>query len=111
MQTDQVDVRIKSVNLIGKLLTVVEDYEIHEHHFLFVELLKRFSDKSAEVRISVIRAVKACYMANPSAIESHEILCKFVGLNSCNHKIQSILFSSFTLYLTAYFFMMVYLLC
>ncbi|XP_010692404.2 sister chromatid cohesion protein PDS5 homolog B isoform X2 [Beta vulgaris subsp. vulgaris] len=77
--TDQVDVRIKSVNLIGKLLTVVEDYEIHEHHFLFVELLKRFSDKSAEVRISVIRAVKACYMANPSAIESHEILSSLEG--------------------------------
>uniref|UniRef100_A0A803LV40 Uncharacterized protein n=1 Tax=Chenopodium quinoa TaxID=63459 RepID=A0A803LV40_CHEQI len=77
--TDQVDVRIKSVNLIGKLLALVEDHGIQEHHYLFVELLKRFSDKSAEVRISAIRAVKACYLANPSAIESDKILSSLEG--------------------------------
>ncbi|XP_021843917.1 sister chromatid cohesion protein PDS5 homolog B [Spinacia oleracea] len=77
--TDQVDVRIKSVNLIGKLLALVQDHGIQEHHYLFVELLKRFSDKSADVRISVIRAVKTCYMANPSAIETHKILSSLEG--------------------------------
>ncbi|XP_021759751.1 sister chromatid cohesion protein PDS5 homolog A-like isoform X2 [Chenopodium quinoa] len=77
--TDQVDVRIKSVNLIGKLLALVEDHGIQEHHYLFVELLKRFSDKSAEVRISALRAVKTCYLANPSAIESDKILSSLEG--------------------------------
>ena len=74
LQTDQVDVRIKCVNLIGKLLMLPKD--IHEHHNLFVELLKRFSDKSAEVRVSVIHAVKSSYIANPSGVESHKILCE-----------------------------------
>ncbi|KAL2892981.1 Sister chromatid cohesion protein PDS5-like protein A [Bienertia sinuspersici] len=77
--TDQVDVRIKSVNLIGKLLTLVEDHGINEHNYLFVELLKRFSDKSAEVRIRVIRVVKKCYMVNPSTTESHKILSSLEG--------------------------------
>ncbi|KAL9229223.1 hypothetical protein vseg_004711 [Gypsophila vaccaria] len=72
--TDQVDTRIKAVSLIGKLLAVSEDHDFRGHHHLFVELLKRFSDKSADVRIGVIHAVKKCYMANPLGIESHKIL-------------------------------------
>ncbi|GMH17169.1 hypothetical protein Nepgr_019010 [Nepenthes gracilis] len=71
---DEVDVRIKSVNLIGKLLVLLKDHYAQEHHHLFVELMKRFSDKVAEVRISVMRCAKVCYLANPSATESHEIL-------------------------------------
>ncbi|KAH9609835.1 hypothetical protein KSS87_019300 [Heliosperma pusillum] len=74
LQTDQVDIRIKAVSLIGRLLAVHKAHDFHGYHDLFVELLKRFSDKSADVRISVIHAVKRCYLANPSGIESHKVL-------------------------------------
>ncbi|GAB4844181.1 hypothetical protein Ancab_037547 [Ancistrocladus abbreviatus] len=77
--TDQVDVRIKSVNLIGKLLALPEDHGTQEHHHLLAELLKRFSDKVAEVRISAIHSAKNCYLANPSVTESHEILSAVEG--------------------------------
>ncbi|CAO2834529.1 unnamed protein product [Amaranthus hypochondriacus] len=88
--SNQVDVRIKSVNLIGKLLALLQDKGIHEHHYLFVELLKRFSDKSAEVRINVIRAVKICYMANPSATESEKILSSLEGrLLDCDTSVRT----------------------
>ncbi|KAK9758406.1 hypothetical protein RND81_01G227500 [Saponaria officinalis] len=76
---DQVDIRIKAVSLIGKLLALSRDHDFHGRHHLFVELLKRFSDKSADVRIGVTHAVKRCYMANPSGIESHKILSCLEG--------------------------------
>ncbi|XP_062146872.1 sister chromatid cohesion protein PDS5 homolog B isoform X4 [Alnus glutinosa] len=72
--TDQVDVRIKAVNLIGKLLALPKHHVAQDYHDLFVEFLKRFSDKSVEVRVSALQCVKAFYMANPSGAESHEVL-------------------------------------
>ncbi|XP_059435125.1 sister chromatid cohesion protein PDS5 homolog B isoform X2 [Corylus avellana] len=72
--TDQVDVRIKAVNLIGKLLALPKQRVAQDYHDLFVEFLKRFSDKSVEVRVSALQCVKAFYMANPSGSESHEVL-------------------------------------
>lgn len=76
LQTDQVDVRIKAVNLIGKLLALPKQHVAQDYRDLFVEFLKRFSDKSVEVRVSALQCVKAFYMANPSGAESHEVLSK-----------------------------------
>ncbi|KAJ9673634.1 hypothetical protein PVL29_023280 [Vitis rotundifolia] len=77
--TDQVDVRIKAVNLIGKLFSLPEHHVVQEYRHLFVEFLKRFSDKSAEVRVSALQCAKACYMANSSGTESLEILTAVEG--------------------------------
>ncbi|KAJ6939281.1 sister chromatid cohesion protein PDS5 [Populus alba x Populus x berolinensis] len=77
--TDQVDVRIKAVNLIGKLLALPEHHAVQKYHNLFVEFKNRFSDKSAEVRLSVLQCAKACYMANPSGNVSREILTVLEG--------------------------------
>lgn len=71
---DQVDVRIKAVNLIGKLCAQPDDSLADRYPELFVEFLKRFSDKSAEVRLSALRCAKACYLAGPFRTESFEIL-------------------------------------
>lgn len=76
LQTDQVDVRIKAVNLIGKLLLRPEYRLAQRYHALFVEFLKRLCDKSSEVRVTALQCAKACYLANPSGIESHELLSK-----------------------------------
>lgn len=72
--TDQVDVRIKAVNLIGKLFALPELHVAREYRRLFVEFLKRFCDKSVEVRDCALQCAKDCYMANPSGTESIEIL-------------------------------------
>lgn len=77
--TDQVDVRIKAVNLIGKLFALPEHHAAQEYRHLFVEFLKRFSDKSTEVRIAALECVKACYIANPSKAESLEVLNALEG--------------------------------
>ncbi|KAE8694757.1 esterase-like [Hibiscus syriacus] len=72
-QTDQVDARIKAVNLIGKLILCPEYRVAQRYHVLFVEFLKRFADKSSEVRVAALQCAKACCLANPSGIESLEL--------------------------------------
>nr|ACD56617.1 hypothetical binding protein [Gossypioides kirkii] len=74
LMTDQVDVRIKAVNLIGKLLLRPEYRVAQRYHAIFVEFLKRFADKSSEVRVTALQCAKACYLANPSGRESLELL-------------------------------------
>ncbi|CAN6439255.1 unnamed protein product [Victoria cruziana] len=71
---DQVDVRMKAVQLLGRLFSLPGCQAAHEYHQLFVEFLKRFSDKSVEVRLSALECAKGCYMANPSGVEALEIL-------------------------------------
>ncbi|MQL79390.1 hypothetical protein Taro_011842, partial [Colocasia esculenta] len=77
--TDQVDVRIKALNLIGKLLSHSKLQVAQEYRPLFIEFLKRFSDKSAEVRVSVVECAKACYLANSSRNEVLEVLTALEG--------------------------------
>uniref|UniRef100_A0A7N2L073 Reverse transcriptase zinc-binding domain-containing protein n=1 Tax=Quercus lobata TaxID=97700 RepID=A0A7N2L073_QUELO len=75
-ETDQVDVRIKAVNLVGKLFALPKQQVAQHYRDLFLEFLKRSSDKSVEIRVSALRCVKAFYMASPSGTESHEIISK-----------------------------------
>ncbi|XP_008219648.1 PREDICTED: sister chromatid cohesion protein PDS5 homolog A isoform X1 [Prunus mume] len=77
--TDQVDVRLKAVNLIGKLFTLPDHHIAQRYQDLFIEFLKRFSDKSAEVRVSALQCAKVCYMTNPSGVESQEVLSSLEG--------------------------------
>ncbi|XP_023523391.1 sister chromatid cohesion protein PDS5 homolog A-like isoform X2 [Cucurbita pepo subsp. pepo] len=72
--TDQVDVRIKAVKIVGRLLALPKHSVAQKYRGLFMEFLKRFSDKSAEVRIHAIQCAKDCYLANPGSSESLEVL-------------------------------------
>ncbi|KAL2317798.1 hypothetical protein Fmac_031674 [Flemingia macrophylla] len=69
---DEVDVRIKTVNLVGKLFALPEHHGALKYHELFVEFVKRFCDKSMDVRISALQCAKTIYLENPYARESHE---------------------------------------
>ncbi|KAL7117964.1 hypothetical protein ACP275_03G105700 [Erythranthe tilingii] len=71
--TDQVDVRIKALNLIRKLIAS-GPHLVLDYPNLFIELLNRFSDKSAEVRLAALSCAKALYMTNPSGKESLKTL-------------------------------------
>lgn len=76
MQIDQVDIRIKALSLIAKLFALPKNGVAERYRDLFVEFLKRFSDKSPEVRMKALQCAKAYYLANPFGAESHEVLCK-----------------------------------
>ncbi|KAL6840252.1 hypothetical protein ACP4OV_030062 [Aristida adscensionis] len=77
--SDQVDVRLKAVHLIGRLLAFSNLRFGQENMLVFTEFLKRFSDKSAEVRIASIDAAKACYMDALSGNEAQKILESLEG--------------------------------
>ncbi|XP_027940300.1 sister chromatid cohesion protein PDS5 homolog A isoform X2 [Vigna unguiculata] len=74
LSADEVDVRIKAVNLVGKLFAL-QHRVAQKYPDLFVEFLKRFSDKSVDVRISALQCAKVFYLANPyDGTESREIM-------------------------------------
>ncbi|KAK6132309.1 hypothetical protein DH2020_033933 [Rehmannia glutinosa] len=66
LTTDQVDVRIKALNLIRKLLALHGQHVARDYPHVFIELLNRFSDKSAEVRLAALSCAKPLYMTNQS---------------------------------------------
>lgn len=76
--SDQVDIRLKAVHLIGRLLALSNLRFGQENKVVFIEFLRRFSDKSAEVRIAAIDAAKACYM-DVSGVEAQDILTSLQG--------------------------------
>ncbi|GAU33080.1 hypothetical protein TSUD_227390 [Trifolium subterraneum] len=65
LEAVQVDVRLKAVNLVGKLFAIPEQHAAQKFHDLFEGFLNRFDDKSVDVRISVLQCAKAFYEANP----------------------------------------------
>lgn len=79
MLIDQVDVRLKAVHLIGKLLPISKLSLSQEYGALFVEFLKRFLDKSPDVRLAAIECARECYIANPSGRETNDILTALGG--------------------------------
>ncbi|CAH8358562.1 unnamed protein product [Eruca vesicaria subsp. sativa] len=72
--TDQVDVRIKALNLAGRIFAQSNHCSGELYRDLFVEFLRRFSDKSAEVRMAALKCGKQCYLANPSGIKASGVL-------------------------------------
>lgn len=77
--TDQVDVRLKAVNLLGRLFALPGQHVAHEYHQLFSEFLKRLSDKTVEVRLAAVECAKECFLANPFGTEASEILSGLKG--------------------------------
>ncbi|TVU36377.1 hypothetical protein EJB05_18310 [Eragrostis curvula] len=77
--SDQVDIRLEAVHLIGKLLAFSNLRFGQDNKLVFIEFLKRFSDKSAEVRIAAINAAKVCYMNVLSGNAAQEILKSLEG--------------------------------
>eukprot|EP00268_Persea_americana_P056177 TRINITY_DN6598_c0_g1_i2.p1 TRINITY_DN6598_c0_g1~~TRINITY_DN6598_c0_g1_i2.p1 ORF type:complete len:1598 (+),score=356.34 TRINITY_DN6598_c0_g1_i2:124-4917(+) len=72
--TDQIDVRMKAVKLLGDLFALPNNTISEIFRPLFSEFLKRLTDRVVEVRISVIEDVKKCLLSNPSRSEAPEII-------------------------------------
>ncbi|XP_042393819.1 sister chromatid cohesion protein PDS5 homolog A-A-like isoform X1 [Zingiber officinale] len=77
--TEQVDIRLRAVRLVGNLLAKSELRFGQKYYAFFVEFLNRFSDKSTEVRIATIECARECYMAHPFGKEAHDILSVLEG--------------------------------
>lgn len=74
LQTDQVDVRIKALNLAGRIFAQPKQSFGEMYQDLFAEFLRRFSDKSAEVRIAALKCGQQCYLVNRSGNKASVVL-------------------------------------
>jgi uncharacterized membrane protein len=79
LQTDQVDVwlkavQLKAVQLLGWFFALPGWHVAQEYWLLFSEFLKRIGDKSVVICIAGVRCAKLCTEANPSGLEVSEIL-------------------------------------
>ncbi|KAL5972453.1 hypothetical protein ACLOJK_041708 [Asimina triloba] len=72
-ETDQLDVRLRAVKLLGDLFALPDRSIPEIFRPLFSEFLKRLTDRVVEVRISVIENIKNCLLSNPSREEAPEI--------------------------------------
>lgn len=87
LQTDQLDIRLKAVRLVGDLFALPGSAISETFEPIFVEFLKRLTDRVVEVRMSVLERAKICFLSNPSRSEASQIICKvswsFVKLFAC----------------------------
>lgn len=69
--------RIKALNLAGRIFAqpkhCLSSY-VETYQDLYAEFLRRFSDKSAEVRMAALKCGKQCYFANPSGNKASGVL-------------------------------------
>lgn len=72
--TDQLDVRLKAVHLVGDLFALSESAISEAFHPIFLEFLKRLTDRIVEVRMSVLEHVKGCLLSNPFRQEAPQII-------------------------------------
>ncbi|XP_041993730.1 sister chromatid cohesion protein PDS5 homolog A-like isoform X1 [Salvia splendens] len=72
--SDQLEVRLKAVGLVGDLFSLPESTISVAFQPVFSEFLKRLTDRVAEVRMSVLEHVKSCLLVNPFRPEAPQII-------------------------------------
>ncbi|KAL8214756.1 hypothetical protein R6Q57_004205 [Mikania cordata] len=72
--TDKLDVRLKAVKLVGDLFSIPGCSIPDTFHPIFLDFLKRLTDKAVVVRMSVLEHVKLCMLSNPSRSESSQLI-------------------------------------
>ncbi|XP_042462438.1 sister chromatid cohesion protein PDS5 homolog A-like [Zingiber officinale] len=72
--TDKLDIRLKAVQLLGKLFSLPEVPVSEAFQSVFDEFLKRLTDRVVEVRLSVIDHLKNCLVTNPERPEAPLII-------------------------------------
>ncbi|CAN6221625.1 unnamed protein product [Urochloa humidicola] len=71
---DEVDIRSKSVELLGEIFSLPGAPIVEHFKKLFAEFLKRLTDRVVEIRISMVEHLKRCLISNPSRPEAPEII-------------------------------------
>ncbi|KAK9935847.1 hypothetical protein M0R45_012722 [Rubus argutus] len=72
--TDQLDTRLKAVNLVGDLFSLPGSTISEPFQPIFSEFLKRLTDRVVDVRMLVLEHVKSCMLSNPFRAEAPEII-------------------------------------
>lgn len=81
LQTDQLDTRLKAVRLAGELFALPGSAISEVFLPIFLEFLKRLTDRVVGVRMSVLEHVKTCLLSNPLRPEAPQIICKLISLS------------------------------
>ncbi|EMS45215.1 Sister chromatid cohesion protein PDS5-like protein B [Triticum urartu] len=71
---DEVEMRSKSVELLGELFSLPGVPVLESFKSLFIEFLKRLTDRVVEIRLSVIEHLKKCLISNHSRPEAPEVI-------------------------------------
>ncbi|KAK6932870.1 hypothetical protein RJ641_002494 [Dillenia turbinata] len=77
--TDQLETRLKAVKLVGDLFAMPGSIP-EAFKPVFLEFLKRLTDRVVEVRMSVLEQIKNCLLSNPFRAEASQIICKYFDL-------------------------------
>ncbi|KAK4434769.1 DNA mismatch repair protein MSH6 [Sesamum alatum] len=72
--SDQLDIRLKAVGLVGDLFALPGSTISEAFKPVFLEFLKRLTDRVVEVRMSVLEYVKICLLENPFRAEAHHMI-------------------------------------
>lgn len=76
MQTDQLEIRLRAVSLIGDIISLPGSSVSEAFQPIFSEFLKRLTDRVVEVRMSVLEYVKRCLLSDPFRAEAPQIICE-----------------------------------
>lgn len=76
LQTDQLDTRLKAVKLVGDLFALPGSPIPETFQPIFLEFLKRLTDRIIEVRMSVLEHIKVCLLSDPVRSEAPQIIGK-----------------------------------
>ncbi|XP_044496291.1 sister chromatid cohesion protein PDS5 homolog A-like [Mangifera indica] len=71
--TEQLDTRLKAVQLIGDLFALPGSFNTEAFQPIFLEFLKRSTDRVVAVRMSVLDHVKSCLLSDPFRAEAPQI--------------------------------------
>ncbi|KAK7331159.1 hypothetical protein VNO77_25376 [Canavalia gladiata] len=71
--TDQLETRLKAVNLVGDIIVLPGSSIPEVFQPIFLEFLKRLTDRDFGVRMSVLEYVKSCLLSNPLRAEAPQI--------------------------------------
>ncbi|KAL6553181.1 hypothetical protein OROGR_007023 [Orobanche gracilis] len=73
-RNDQLEIRLKAVSLAGNLFALPGSSISEAFKPVFLEFLKRLTDRVVRVRMSVLEYVKLCLLENPFRTEAHQVI-------------------------------------
>jgi len=64
------------VGLVGELFSLPGRVISEEFDSIFLEYLKRLTDRVVEVRMAILDHIKNCLLSDPLRAEASQIICK-----------------------------------
>ncbi|XP_023643045.1 sister chromatid cohesion protein PDS5 homolog A isoform X3 [Capsella rubella] len=71
---DKLETRLKVVGLVGELFSLPGRVISEEFGSIFLEFLKRLTDRVVEVRMAILEHIRNCLLSDPSRTEASQII-------------------------------------